>query len=131
MDKDKADSNRNLLAANYTQQLQLIFNDEIFKEYNKYKHIEKYSEDFDCKNREEIQIRIWAMDKYMLNHYVALHENMLKEAGLEVTLIKNNIYKVTSDNDSYFFAYKEKDEGVYFLVNYFGEDEKLLKKVLK
>ena len=131
MDKNKVDGNRNLLAANYTQQLQLIFNDDIFREYNKYKDIDKYSQDFNCKEGEEFQIRIWAMDQYMLNHYLALQEETLKGAGLEVTLINKNVYKIKSDIDSYFFAYKEKDEGVYLLVNYFGEDEKLLKKILK
>ena len=67
----------------------------------------------------------------MLNHYLALQEDMLKGAGLEVTLINKNVYKIKSDTDSYYFAYSEKDEGIYMLINYFGEDEKLLKKILK
>ena len=118
-----------MLSATLMEQIKIIFDDAKYGELKKYRNINKYIETYSCDDA-GLKINIWEIDKDSFANCVSLQKDILSDLGYELEKIDDNLYKVKNYESFYYYGFIQKTDNIYMLVNYFGENEDLIRKVL-
>ncbi|MFH1781297.1 MAG: stage II sporulation protein M, partial [Patescibacteria group bacterium] len=114
-------------------QIRLIFDESTYRDLGRFSRVNKYSENYLCSNK-LMQVRIWEIDDEGLKAYLDIQKEIFD--GLDYSIEKielgnedetKGLFKLISGDNPYYFGYTKKSDNTYMFINYYGDDEELIK----
>ena len=120
----------NLFSTSSEEQIKIIFDEKIFKQLDSYRNVSKYSINYICGN-DGLQISLWEFNDSVMIDYITMQKGIFRDLGYDIEEVKDDLFKIIYDDSFYYYGYIKVEDGIYMTVTYFGQDEALIKSLLK
>lgn len=119
-----------MLSSSAQEQLNIIFDEKIFKQIEAFRNLPKYTQTYQC-GEEGMQIRLMETNYTNFIDYIAMQKQVFRELGYDIEEVDEGLLKLAKEDNSYYYGYTQKADFVFMVITYFGSDEAIIRNVLE